>query len=393
MEASTQKKKNAYSMQVKNKLSEIKIGKYLKYTIFATNIIAIIVLILSILAWYVVPTKVTFIAYLGLAFPIILFINIIYLLLWVITFRWKYAIIQLVVILACWSPITTCFPINFQTKEKDLPESRIKVLTYNVRAFNWTRGKAAKDNPIFEYLANSGADIICMQEFAVSPKKTRNGIISEPEVSELLKNYPYHQIIKLGTSRGNLIYGLACYSKFPITKANRLPLESSYNGSAMFELEMGKKKILLVNNHLESNRITAEDKELYKDFFQSKDRETLGEVVMNIQDRLGTAYTIREAQADIIRDIIDQQEEYDATIVCGDFNDGPISYAYHRIKGDMVDAYANTGLGQGITYHENKFWFRIDFIMHSLNMESYNCTVDKVKYSDHYPVWTYLAFK
>lgn len=382
-------------MPVKNKLSEIRIGKYLKYTIFATNIIAILVLLLSILAWFVVPTKVTFIAYLGLAFPVILFVNILYLLLWVITFRWKYALVQLIVIAACWIPISTCFPIHFKTSEKDLPNDRIKVLSYNVRAFNWTRGAKAKDNPIFGYIANSGADIICLQEFAVSAKKNRNGIISEDEVSHILKDYPYHQIIKLGTSRGNLMYGLACYSKFPITKANRLPLESSYNGSAMFELEIGKKKILLVNNHLESNRITAEDKKLYKEFFQSKDRETLGEVVMNIQDRLGTAYTIREGQADIIRDLINQQEKegYDATIVCGDFNDGPISYAYRRIKGDLIDAYANTGLGQGITYHENKFWFRIDFIMHSMNMQSYNCTVDKVKYSDHYPIWTYLAFK
>ena len=59
----------------------------------------------------------------------------------------------------------------------------------------------------------------------------------------------------------------------------------------------------------------------------------------------------------------------------------------------MTDAYAATGLGQGITYHENKFWFRIDYIMHSDEMKSYNCTVGNVKYSDHYPIMTYLQFK
>ena len=104
------------------------------------------------------------------------------------------------------------------------------------------------------------------------------------------------------------------------------------------------------------------------------------------------AYKKRERQADLIANYIEQQDT-NATIVCGDFNDTPISYAYHKIKGDMTDAFANTGLGQGITYHENRFWFRIDFIMHSLAFESYNCTVDKVKYSDHYPVHTYLHFK
>lgn len=381
-------------MQVKNKLSKIKVGKYLKYTIFATNILAIIVLILSIFAWRIVPSKATFIAYLGLGFPIILFVNILYLLLWIISFRWKYALVQLIVITICWQPILTCFPIHSRTKVKDIPENSIKVLTYNVRAFNWTRGEKARNNPIIKYLVNSDADIICLQEFAVSTGNDKRGIITEKELNAALKDYPYHEIIKLGTSRGKLAYGLACYSKFPINKSSRLPLESSYNGSAMYELEIQKKKVILVNNHLESNRITTEDKQLYKDFFKNRDRETLGDVAMNIQSRLGAAYRIREDQAKVIRNLIDKyKEEADATIVCGDFNDAPISYAYHTIKGDLVDSYANTGLGQGITYHENMFWFRIDFIMHSLGFESYNCTVDKVKYSDHYPVWTYLSFK
>lgn len=385
-------KKNDYSMQVKNKLSKIKVGRILKYTIFATNIIVIIILLMSILAWYVVPSKVSIIAYLGLGFPVILFLNTLYLILWVITFRWKYALVQLVVILACWQPIMTCFPIHLKTEEQKLPENKFKVLTYNVRAFNWKRGKEARENPIFKYLVDSKADIICLQEFAVSSKKNNKGIISESELNDILKDYPYHKIIMLGTSRGNLMYGLACYSKFPIEKASRLPLESSYNGSAMFEVVINKKRVTLVNNHLESNRITAEDKQLYKEFFKTRDKETFGEVAMNIQNRLGAAYQIREVQAETIRKLIDEQES-DATIVCGDFNDSPISYAYYTIKGDLVDSYANSGLGYGITYHENKFWFRIDFIMHSLALQSYNCTIDKVKYSDHYPVWTYLAFK
>lgn len=382
-------------MRVKNKLSKIRVGRFIKYTVFATNLIAIIILILSTLAWYVVPSQVTFIAYLGLGFPIILFINILYLILWVITFRWKYALVQLIAICAFWQPILTCYPIHFKTKEKDIPQKHIKVLTYNVRAFNWAKGEAARNNPILDYLVNSNADIICLQEFAVSPSNSKNkkSIISEVEIKQKLKDYPYSRIIKLGSSRGNLIYGLACFSKFPIEKAERLPLESSYNGSAMYELKINKKKVTLVNNHLESNRITAEDKKLYKEFFRTRDREMIGEVAMNVQTRLGAAYKIREAQAKIIRSIIDKQET-DATIVCGDFNDSPISYAYYTIKGDnLVDSYANTGFGQGITYHENKFWFRIDFIMHSMAFQSYNCTVDKIKYSDHYPVWTYLAFK
>lgn len=80
-------------------------------------------------------------------------------------------------------------------------------------------------------------------------------------------------------------------------------------------------------------------------------------------------------------------------MVCGDFNDTPISYAHRTIQGPLKDAYAASGRGVGVTYNENFFWFRIDNILHSANMKPINCTVDKVRYSDHYPLWCYLQLK
>lgn len=379
-------------MPATNKLSGNKIGRAIKYTVFATNIIAILFLLLSLLAWTVVPSKITLIAYLGLVFPITLFINIAYLILWVVFLRWKYALVQLVVILACWQPISTCFPIHFKTPKNKIPDKSIKVLTYNVRGFNWLTGEKARRNPMLEYVANSNADIICFQEFVVATGKAKNSIISEQELAAILKKYPYKSIVQLGKSRKSHKYGIACYSKYPILETRKVPIESTYNGSALLTLEIQKRKVTLVINHLESNRLTTEDKKLYKDFLKTRDRESFDEMAATLQDRLGTAYQIREDQVNMIRSFMDKQET-DATIVCGDFNDTPISYSYHTIKGDLIDSYANTGFGQGITYHENYFWVRIDYIMHSRAFQSYNTTVGKVKYSDHYPVWTYLAFK
>ena len=59
----------------------------------------------------------------------------------------------------------------------------------------------------------------------------------------------------------------------------------------------------------------------------------------------------------------------------------------------LKDAYAASGRGVGVTYNENFFWFRIDNILHSANMKPINCTIDKVRYSDHYPMWCYLQLK
>lgn len=375
-------------MQAKSKFI-----KGLKYTVFATNIVAIILLLLSVSAWAIVPSKVTFVAYLGLGFPFILALNIAYLILWLIFWRWRYALVQLIVLLLCWSSVFTYFPVHRKTKSADMPEETIKVLTYNVRGFNWLTGKAARNNPMLDYIAGSGADIVCLQEFVVTTRTDKGSIITEKEFNKIMKDYPYRSILRLGNPNGPTAYGIACYSKFPISKSALLPLESTYNGAGIHQMEIKGKTVTLVNVHLESNRINAEDKKLYKNFLtNSTDRQTFDQVTNNIQERLGVAFKRREAQANVIAEYISEQET-EATIVCGDFNDTPISFAYHRIKGDMVDAYANTGLGQGITYHENHFWFRIDFIMHSLAFQSYNCTVDKVKYSDHYPVYTYLSFK
>ncbi|MFV0420019.1 MAG: endonuclease/exonuclease/phosphatase family protein [Dysgonomonas sp.] len=379
-------------MPAANKISGKDIGNFIKYAVFATNILAIILLLLSILAWTIMPSKITIIAYLGLIFPIILFINIAYLILWLVFWRWKYAVVQLIVLACCWQPISTCFPIHFESKT--LPENKIKILSYNVRGFNWLTGEEAEKNPILEYVLNSDADIVCFQEFVVSTKKGKTNIISEAEMNNIMKAYPYRSIIKIGQKKSSsYIYGIACYSKFPILKTVKIPIESIHNGSVLHTLDIQGRKVTLVINHLESNRLTSEDKKLYKDFLKTRDRESFDEMAHTLQNRLGAAYKVREGQVNIIREYMDKQKN-DATIVCGDFNDTPISYTYRTIKGNnLIDSYANTGLGQGITYHENYFWVRIDFIMHSPEFKSYNCTVDKVKYSDHYPIWTYLSFK
>lgn len=128
---------------------------------------------------------------------------------------------------------------------------------------------------------------------------------------------------------------------------------------------------------------------MYKKFIKQRDSQMLDEITHNLERKLGGAYKVRAPQADLIAHYISEQKT-DATIVCGDFNDTPISYTYRTISKNLVDSYVETAFGPRITYHENFFWFRIDFIMHSKNVKAYNTTIDKVNFSDHYPVWTCL---
>ena len=377
---------------VKAKYLALKLSKGLKYIIFTTNIIVLILLFLATKSPEVAPSSVVFIAYLGLGFPLLLVINILYIVLWIVFLQWKYIIADIVVIAFCWHAIATYIPMHEKTDV--IPEDCIKVMSYNVRGFDWLTGDTARKNPILEYIATSDADIICLQEFAVEEKKRKNKIISLDEFDDIMSDYPYRTIVRLGDTDNSVIYGLACYSKFPIQKMARIPIESAFNGSAMYEIRFGKKRLTVVNNHLESNRITAEDKQLYKEFVLTRNGQMIDEVARNVQLRMAPAFRTREIQSDIIAaHIKKQRENTHAMIVCGDFNDTPLSYAYATIKGNFIDSYQMTGRGPGITYHENGILLRIDYIMHTKNIQSYNCTVGKVKYSDHYPIWSYLSLK
>lgn len=373
-------------MQAKNNNGGLK--KVITWIIFATNIVAIILLFCSYLSWKVSPLKTNLFSYIGLGFGFILFINIAYLFFWAFFSKWKQFAICLLSIFICYKPITTYFPLHIRSPRP--PQNTIKVLTYNVQGFSGERDKDAAERPILEYIASTDADIVCLQEYLVS--KTGQSILSQKDVNRLLNKYPYYSVTGLESSGKYHIFGLACFSKFPIEQTHEVVFESSYNGAAIYTINIDNKKYSVANVHLESNSIRAEDKKLYSDFIQNSDSVKLETVTANIRNRLGSAYRARAVQVKKIKDFLETQGTQ-GTIICGDFNDTPISYTYNQMKKGLEDAYVTTAIGPGITYNEDLFHFRIDYIMHSENFKAYRSKIDKIKHSDHYPLKTWLELK
>ena len=371
-------------MQVKNNFDTAMVHKIIKALVVIVTIISIFLLFLSFPAWYVSPLRTAFFSFMGIAFPVILIINILCLIFWIILKKWKVALIIGIALVLCYKPITTFFPINITNQT--VPEKSLKMLTYNVMGFI---GEAKKNSahPLLEYIAKTDADIVCLQEYMIS--KTGKSLLTQKDVDKILKEYPYRSITGLEYSGKYHTYGLACFSKYPINSTREFTFKASYNGAAVYSIDVNGEKYLVVNNHLESNKISASDKKLYSNLLVKRDSQTAYKVTSNIRNRLGRGYSKRATQVQQVSDYIDRQE-YDKLIICGDFNDTPISYAYKKMKGNLTDAYTSTGFGPGITYYEDYFLFRIDYILHSKNLKSYKTTVDRVKFSDHYPVLTYL---
>ncbi len=360
---------------------------YIKWIIFATNLVAILLLFSSFLSWRVSPLKTNLFSYIGLGFGFILLVNVAYLVFWIFFSKWKLALISLTALLICHKPVTTFFPMHlFPVKE---PYGTIEVLTYNVQGFPEERNKNSEEHPILDYIAATDADIVCLQEYLVS--KTGQSIFSQRDVNRILNQYPYRSVTGLESSGKYHIFGLACFSKYPIEKTDEIVFESSYNGAAVYTINIDGKRYTVANVHLESNSIMAEDKKLYSDFLQNIDSVKLEQVTSNIRRRLGSAYRMRARQVEKVKSYIATQQT-DGTIICGDFNDTPISYAYSRMKRGLKDAYVSTAFGPGITYHEDFFLFRIDYILHSEELKAFHTKVDRVPFSDHYPLKTHLKW-
>ena len=359
------------------------------YSFFATlTVFLALLLVASAFSGFISPEKNVLFAYAGLLFPILLFVNLVSLIYWTVAQKWPLTFLLIAAFAICWKPITVFCPFHFKTNPPP-QEELIKVLSYNVMSFAYKNHTKEDENKIIQYIAESEADIVCLQEYMVS---ARPGLMSSQDVAEALPMYPYiAEIIFTSTQNKNYKYGLALLSKFPIHSSRRISFPSSiYNGSAIYEIDVHGKRMTVVNNHLESFKLTAEDRSKYSDMITHISFEMFDELRDAIQHKLGQAFRIRAKQAETVAAEI-QKSNNPYTLVCSDLNDTPLSYAHRTLQGNLSDAYAKTGWGMGVSYNQNLFYFRIDHIFHSSNTDAYNCHVDsRIKLSDHYPIYCYL---
>lgn len=359
------------------------IGKLFGYVILGVNVIFAGLFIFCAYSPYINPVVYPVLSCIGLAFPAFLLINICFFLFWLLL-HWQYSLISFFAFVCCFSSIRTYIPFNFKVEQ--VPKKTFKLLSYNVMAFDEDK-KHTKDkpNPILEYLQNCDADVICMQEFIMGLDKHH---LRKADVDNALKSYPYKVFNKVGENNG-----LACYSRFPIISYERLEYESLYNGSVVYKIKIEGDTMTFINNHLESNKLTYEDKAVYESMIKDPKAEKVSSGMRLLVSKLAEASSIRAKQAQVIANIIKGYNN-SPVIVCGDFNDTPISYTHRVIAQDLDDAFIQSGCGLGISYNQNKFYFRIDNILISKELESYNCTVDNtINDSDHYPIWCYIGKK
>lgn len=355
------------------------VGRLLAGILLSGNAVVAMLLLLSAYSPYINPQSHPVWSCFGLAFPVFLLLNLLFLVFWLVVYR-RYALFPLLTLLLCWGPIRSYFPINPFPDQS--PENALKVVSYNTRGFaDRTPHTKEKPNQVLTYLQQCEADIICLQEFIWG------GRLKKKDIDYALRKYPYRHYQPLAGG----INGLGCYSRYPILSARAIPYKDSRNGSVAYRIKVKEDTLLVVNNHLESYKIVDSDVATYQGMMDDPGGHSVG--IRKLAKKLVGGTALRGLQADTVAGVI-AEFNGQGVIVCGDFNDSPISYAHRVIGEGLEDAFVETGNGPGFSYVQNRFYFRIDHILAGKGVFPYQCMVnDTVKASDHYPIECRIAWE
>lgn len=360
------------------------VGNFLGKVLLVINVLVALLMVLCAFSSYISPYTFPVLSCAGLAFPIFLLLNFLFFAFWLF-FNRRYALLPLVVMFVCIGQIRAFLPVNISMKQ--VPDDAIKILSYNVMFYDSHQPHTEESpNEIVRYIQNSNADIVCLQEASFNNSNSKK-FLSEKVFRKALSTYPYFSFHK---EKGS---GWVCLSRFPILSTRSIPYESVGNGTVAYELKVGNDTLLLVNNHLESNKLSIDDRAAYRDMIIAPKEDKVKTTSKLLIGKVADAVSIRASQADSVAKFI-QDSKHKYVVVCGDFNDSSLSYAHRVIGKGLNDAFIDTGNGLGVSYNRYGFYFRIDHIMASENLDLFNCTVDNsIKTSDHYPIWCYIKKK
>ena len=359
--------------------------KFILNIAITANLVIILAMLLTGFADLLDPRSWPIMATAGYAFPIFVLANFGMIVVWMFISK-KHLLIPFLGFVVCYVPVMQFFPVH---ASGEVPLGALKVMTFNTWGFGGMqesiinspqdeipKKKEEIRKKMLQYIADEDCHIVCLQEAAYSkPLQADIDTIIKPKM-------PYFDTctVKSGTT-------LMIFSKYPVRKHEVLKYESKGNMSAAFFLDVNGKELIVINNHLETNAFSKEEKSQFGEMVKGDmGRSEIKSESKFILKKLGAAAAIRAPQADAVASFV-RMHKGRSMIVCGDFNDIPLSYARRTIAKDLVDCYVSTAKGPGFTYHRNGMYVRIDNVMCTDDLDPYCFRVDKkCNLSDHYPV-------
>lgn len=353
------------------------------------NYLCIVSLLGAIASKYISPESFWILAFFGLAFPVIVLLNVFFVIYWLMQFRIQTAFSFVMLLFS----IPTCLGfIQIDLSSVKVSNKDIKVMSYNSMLFdlyNWSKNKQSR-NLILTSLAEENPDILCLQEFYTSEEK---GDFNNIDTVTNLLNTKNSHIAYTTTLRNVDHWGIATFTKYPVVKKGKIDFNTRSNNICIYtDVLIDKDTVRIYNMHLQSISFSKADYK-FMDAIQNDTGKLKDEMEnsKSILRRLKRAFVKRSTQADAIAMHLSKCPY--KIILCGDFNDTPASYVYRTIKGDLKDAFVEAGSGFEQTYAGNFPRFRIDYILYSDALQCNNYYHLPETLTDHYPLVGYFSFK
>jgi endonuclease/exonuclease/phosphatase family metal-dependent hydrolase len=254
-------------------------------------------------------------------------------------------------------------------------EDDLRLLTWNVRQFDrygQLQGETTRD-AVLDQIRAMGADVVCLQEayeHRGSPPFVNAKMI---QAATGLKNV--HSFFEQDT-RKRESFGVMTLTRLPIVGRSRLRFdEDPGNGAVITDVLFEGDTVRIINAHLSSIGLGKSEIDAVRD---GPDRASS----QRLWSRLSNAWKKRANQAHRVASEVTSSPY--PVVLCGDFNDPPMSYALEVLRAaHLSDSFAEAGTGFGGTYIGDLPSLRIDYVLHDSMFEAVRVEVGEEEFSDH----------
>ncbi len=303
-------------------------------------------------------------------------LNLLFIVWWIIRLRW-FAVFSLIAIGLSFHNIAHTYVFFAPESNTEINTEGYTIESDNLHHFLFFPDETGTKtgNSILDHIAQSDADVICLQEFSYSDYSP----FTLKDIKKALAHYPYSHIEFVYKDR-YISKGIATFSKYKIKQKQRIHIPAKHHAAIATDILIGDSVVRVINCHLESNRLTDKDKKLTG----ISQPEDIKSVIKTIQSKLYIGSRKRGEQALNIVSFVTNSTL--PTIVCGDLNDIPTSYTYQLFSKHLTDVFTLFGKGFGNTFHEKLYQFRIDYFFVNNGIKPIQMEVNAFDKSDHYPL-------
>ncbi|MDE5637950.1 MAG: endonuclease/exonuclease/phosphatase family protein [Alistipes sp.] len=355
-----------------------------------TAVVAV-VFVLTLVVPHVRPAYLGILPVLGLVAPWTYAVAVVLMLYWIVRWQWWRASAMIVLVAVGAADVSLyCKPqIRRSYGEPRYDRSAIRIMSYNVRGFYTDNGASFTVDSVAALVRRFNPDILCFQEFNVPHDYTLGGVDS------LFGGYGNHVVVSRSDDSSPVT--VAMFSRYRILRSETMELHSAdsvrSSGKALWaDLLVDKDTVRVFDVHLNSTSINSADNDYIMNHRYMSDTARHSKL-WNIVHRLNANTVSRSIDVDSIAAA--RRSSPAATVVCGDFNDTPMSYAYRALAEGMKDAFRECGSGYSYTFRGFYNSLRIDFVLldeERFDVVSY-AAPDSVRWSDHLPVFVRAKLK